>query len=106
MPFTSRTAQNYRNIHRHREKLKSENVSGLSEAYNILKIQRIQFKETEDEDEKKYFITISLYKEEKEVIKDALDLAKKLYETESNSKAIYQICYEWVSWMLEDFNKK
>jgi len=106
LPFTNRTAQNYMKVFRNKEQLKNENVSVLSDAYNILKLPRGQFNETENEEEKKYFFTISIFSEEKEVLEIAIDLAKKLYETDSNSKAIYRICYEWVSWTLEDLNKK
>jgi hypothetical protein len=97
LPFTSRTAQNYRNIYLHREKLKSENVSGLAKAYDILKRPRIQFKETGDEDEKRYFITISVYEEHKELFKDVLDIAKEMLNTESNSAALMYIMYDWGS---------
>jgi hypothetical protein len=106
LPFSVRTAQNYMKVFLNKEQLKNENVSLLSDAYNILKLPRGQFNEKEDKDEKKYFFTISIFSEEKEVLEIAVDLAKKLYETESNSKAIYQICYEWISWMLEEINKK
>ena len=106
LPFKIRTAQNYMKVFSNKDKIENENISLLSDAYNVLKLPRGQFNETENEEETKYFFTISIFSEEKEVIEIAIDLAKKLYETESNSKAIYQICYEWISWMPEDLNKK
>jgi len=106
LPFTTRTAQNYMKVFLNKEHLKNENISLLSDAYNILKLPRGQFNETGDEEEKRYFFTISIFSEEKEVLEIAIDLAKTLYETESNSKAIYRICYEWCQLTLEDFNQK
>jgi hypothetical protein len=93
-------------VFRNNKQLKNENVSLLSNAYDILKLPRGQFNETGDVEEKRYFFTISIFNEEKEVLEIAIDLAKKLYETESNSKAIYRICYEWCQLMLNDFNQK
>jgi hypothetical protein len=106
LPFCVRTAQNYMKVFRNNKQLKNENVSLLSNAYDILKLPRGQFNETGDVEEKRYFFTISIFNEEKEVLEIAIDLAKKLYETESNSKAIYRICYEWCQLMLNDFNQK
>lgn len=36
LPFSDRTARNYINIHLHRDKLKTESVSVLSQAYKLL----------------------------------------------------------------------
>ena len=95
LPFTVRTAQNYMKVFRNKDKIKNENVSLLSDAYNILKLPRDQLKETADEDEKRYFITISVYEEHKELFEDVLDIAKELLNTESNSIAIMYILYDW-----------
>jgi len=95
LPFSMRTAQNYMKVFLNKEQLKNENVSLLSDAYNILKLPRDPLKETGGEDEKRYFITISVYEEHKELFKDVLDIAKETLNTESNSAAIMYIMYDW-----------
>jgi hypothetical protein len=97
LPFTIRTAQNYMKVFFNKERLKNENISLLSDCYNILKLPQEQFKETGEEDEKKVFITISVYEEHKDLFKDVLDIAKQLLNTESNSAAIMYIMYDWGS---------
>ena len=37
LPFTDRTARNYMKLHEHRERLKTETVSDLNEAYDLLR---------------------------------------------------------------------
>jgi len=95
-PFTERTAQNYMKIYRHRDKIKSENISVLTDAYNILKIPRKRSKDAENGEEKRHFITFSLYKEEIEILQEALDQAKDELQSDSNSKALWHIAYEWI----------
>jgi hypothetical protein len=95
LPFCVRTAQNYMKVFRNNKQFKSENVSVLSDAYNILKLPRDPLTEAGDEDEKRYFITISVHEEHKELFKDVLDIAKELLNTESNSTAIMYIMYNW-----------
>jgi hypothetical protein len=95
LPFSSRTAQNYMRVFRHKEQIENENISLLSDAYNILKIRRKKPEETGDGEEKRYFITFSLYKEEVEALQEALDKAKDQLRSDSNSKAISHIAYEW-----------
>jgi hypothetical protein len=95
LPFTTRTAQNYMKVFRNKEQLKNENVSVLSDAYNILKLKRDPLTAVGDEDEKRYFITISIHEEHKELFKDVLEIAKEILNTKSNSAAIMYILYDW-----------
>ena len=106
LPFTTRTAQNYMKVFRNKEQLKNENVSVLSDAYNILKLPRGPLKETGDESEKRYFITISVDEEHKELFKDVLDIAKQQLNTDSNSAAIMYIMYDWGISAIPDPNKE
>jgi hypothetical protein len=95
-PFTERTAQNYMKVYRHREEIESENVSVLNDAYNILKLRRKKLKKREDQEEKRHFITFSLYKEEIEILQEALNEAKDELQRDSNSAAIAHIAYQWI----------
>jgi hypothetical protein len=104
-PFSVRTAQNYMKVFLNKDQLKNENVSLLSDAYNILKLPRDTLKEAGDEDEKRYFITISVHEEHKELFKDVLDIAKQQLNTESNSIAIMYIMYDWGMSVLPDPNR-
>jgi hypothetical protein len=82
-------------VFRNKEQLKNENVSVLSDAYNILKLKRDPLTAVGDEDEKRYFITISIHEEHKELFKDVLEIAKEILNTKSNSAAIMYILYDW-----------
>ena len=95
--FSARTAQNYMRIYCNKELIKNENVSLLSDAYNILKLPRVKLRQTGEGEEKRYLKTFSLYSEEKEVLEDALNEAKEMLETDSDSEAIYHISYDWLS---------
>jgi hypothetical protein len=97
LPFSIRSAQNYMRVFINKDKIENENISLLSDAYNILKLPRDPLKETGGENEKRYFITISVYEEHKELFKDVLDIAKEMLNTESNSAAIMYIMYDWGS---------
>jgi hypothetical protein len=94
LPFSVRSAQNYMKVFINRKQLKNENVSLLSDAYNILKLPRPQFNESEDG--KKAFITISLDKIQIEALESAIELARELLGTRSPSESIYYIVYDWV----------
>lgn len=43
LPFTERTARNYMNLYRKRDLLKTETISVLSEAYNLLKKPNVNY---------------------------------------------------------------
>jgi hypothetical protein len=95
LPFSARTAQNYMRLYRRREEIKNEKVSLLSDAYNIVKLPKDSLNENESDDEKKFFMTFSLYSEQKEMIEIALKLAQEHRATRSNSESISRIAYEW-----------
>jgi hypothetical protein len=95
LPFSMRTAQNYMSIFRNQDCLKNENISLLSDAYNIVKINRDPYKQNTKKDEKKYFFTICLSHEDKDLFNSVLSSAKNMFHVESNSEAIMQIMYEW-----------
>jgi hypothetical protein len=97
LPFSVRTCQNYMKVFRNKVQIENENISVLSDAYNVLKLPRVKVRQNEEDIEKRYFKTFSLYKEEKEILEDALDEAKARIETDSDSKAIYHISYDWLS---------
>lgn len=98
VPFSERTARNYMRLFNDRYKLKTANVSDLSEAYRFLKrLKWFEPKEIEnnDEAEERSFITLSLDIYQKEIIMTAVEKAKKLLNTESNARAFEHIAYDW-----------
>jgi hypothetical protein len=70
----------------------SANVSDLSGAYKLLKNGG---KNQESEDEEKLFITIAVDISGKQIINNALETAMGLLETDSKSRALTYIAYEW-----------
>jgi hypothetical protein len=97
LPFSARTCQNYMRVFRYKDQIENENISVLSDAYNLLKLPRVKIRQNEDDEEKRYFKTFSLYIEEKEILENALSEAKEMLGTDSDSKAIYHISYDWLS---------
>jgi len=88
LPFSTRTAQNYMRVFRHKEKIENENISVLSNAYNTMKLQRKRHKKTPGYGNNRRFITFSFYDEEKEIV----ETAKREIETGFSTIGIFQNC--------------
>ncbi len=94
--FTPRTASNYMGLYQNEEKLKSENVSALSEAYKFLR--KLSWRKRPDSGsdlDGKMFMTIAVDPDRNYLVRTAIDAAKEMLDTESESKAMEMICYDW-----------
>jgi len=96
IPFSDRTARNYMRLFKEQDKLKTENVSDLGDAYNVLKrLSWSKQKQDKSEDNKNSYMTIVIDAARRDIILDAVNAAKKLLNTESQSRALEHICYDW-----------
>jgi hypothetical protein len=103
LPFSPRTAQNYMTVFRNKREIKSAKISVLSDAYKLVRLPRIRSNIAEKSFKERSFLKLSLYPEEKEWIDDALKKVKKLLETDSNSRALSLISYDW---LMSTFDQK
>jgi len=96
IPFSDRTARNYMRLFKEQDKLKTENVSDLGDAYNVLKrLSWSKQKQDKSEDNKNSYMTIVIDAARRDIIEDAVNEAKELLNIESQSRALEHICYEW-----------
>lgn len=103
LPFSDRTARNYIRLYKERAMLKSENVSDLTTAYRVVRqLSWSENKPAESEDANKSYITIRLDADRKEIVISALDIAKRILNTEFNSHALEHICYGWMQSSSEE----
>jgi hypothetical protein len=94
--FSDRTARNYMRLFKERDKLKTENVSDLGDAYNVLKrLSWSKQKQDKSEDNKNSYMTIVFDAAGRDIIHNAVDAAKELLNIKSQSQALEFICYEW-----------
>jgi hypothetical protein len=91
-------------LFKNRERLKTEKVSDLSQAYKVLKqITWSHQKGVDDGGKKRTFLTLSLDEIQNEIIMEiqneiimsALDKAKELLETGSTARALEHIAFDW-----------
>jgi hypothetical protein len=83
-------------LFKNRERLKTEKVSDLSQAYKVLKqITWSHQKGVDDGGKKRTFLTLSLDEIQNEIIMSALDKAKELLETGSTARALEHIAFDW-----------
>jgi len=103
LPFSQRTARNYMLVFRERHKLKTENVTDLSEAYKVLRrVTWSQQERVDHEGNERKFLTLSLDGIQNEVIMTALDKAKELLESASTARALEHISYDWFMSVADD----
>jgi hypothetical protein len=103
LPFSDRTARNYIRLYKERARLKSENVSDLTTAYRVIRqLSWSENKPAESEEAKKTYITFRLDEDRKEIVRSALDIAKRVLNTEFNSQALEHICYSWIQSSSEE----
>lgn len=98
LPFNHRTADRYMSVYRHRDELKMDNVTNLSNAYGFLKqLTRPGLIEKGGEAEKKFIFKVFLDDTGYEVLMEALNTAKNLLGNPSNGRALQHVCHEWLS---------
>ncbi|KKL82007.1 hypothetical protein LCGC14_1989050 [marine sediment metagenome] len=94
MPFGHRTANRYMKIFENRGKL--DNVTNLITAHNLsCDKASAESKLTGEEPEEKFILRFPFDTDQHTIVMHALNAAKEMLDSESNSQVMELICYDW-----------